>query len=72
MKGTGTRKYAHLATSRPTGRGTFLRKTVTGDLREQLVVIKEQFSHTYGYFHGMIFGVIKCCQQISRFTPQMG
>jgi hypothetical protein len=37
-----------------------------------LVVIKEQLSHMYGYFHGMIFGVIKCCQQISRFAPQMG
>ncbi len=37
-----------------------------------LVVIKEQLSRIDGYFYGMIFGVIKCCQQISRFTPQMG
>lgn len=35
MKGTGTRRDATLDTSRPTGRGTFARRTVTGDLREQ-------------------------------------
>jgi hypothetical protein len=35
LKGTGTRRDATLDTSRPTGRGTFLRRTVTGDLREQ-------------------------------------
>ena len=35
MKGAGTRRGAILDTSRPTGRGTFSRRTVTGDLREQ-------------------------------------
>ena len=35
MKGAGTSRGAILGTSRPTGRGTFQRRTVTGDLREQ-------------------------------------
>ncbi len=37
-----------------------------------LVVVKEQLSHMYGYFQGMIFAVIKSYQQISRLTPQTG
>ena len=35
MKGAGTRRDANLVISRPAGRGTFLWRTVTGDLREQ-------------------------------------
>jgi IS5 family transposase len=37
-----------------------------------LVIIKEQLSHVYGYYQGMIFCVVKYCRQISQFSPQIG
>jgi hypothetical protein len=37
-----------------------------------LGAIKEQLSHVYGYFQGMIFGVAKYYQQVSQFSPQIG
>jgi IS5 family transposase len=35
-------------------------------------VIKEQLSHVYGNFQRMFFVVVKYCQQISQFSPQVG